>query len=154
MSKTAPQAAPVRVARVGGAVRTFDTPRTLWKRGHLQDDECIIELELPAGETLVYPCKPSHAWNNNKLRASAVRVRDIQTPGGDQTNADVAYAPHVRGFAYPHGERVEPAAFSTETTTTDAPGIHCFATRKGAVHWGTHKQVPRYVADDGGDCDE
>lgn len=93
-------------------------------------------MGLPIGSRLVYPQKESHSWNNNKLRAEQVRVLGLEELDGGETGEARAMAPHVRDFEYRVGELAKPADFSTDTTTTDAPGIHCYATRKGAKYWG------------------
>lgn len=143
------QPAPVRVCRVGGAVRAFATPRLIWKKGHrVGGGECLIKLALPAGERLVYPARPAHNWNGNKLRAEAVRVLALESAAGDRLSDDTVIAPHRRDFEYPVGERVEPDDFSPETTATSAPGIHCYATRAGARHWGDPAHAKPVAGDD------
>lgn len=136
IANTTHGSAPVRVTRFGGAIRTFDEPVELWKKAHLEDRHCLVRMRLPVGARLVYPKKESHSWNNNKLRAERVRVLRLEEIEGGDSGEAVATAPHVRDFEYRVGEIATPADFSTDTTTTDAPGIHCYATRKGAAYWG------------------
>ena len=139
------QPAPVRVCRIGGAVKTFDEPREVWKKAHLPDRECLVRMELPAGERLVYPAKPSHSWNNTKLRASRVYVRAIEEIDGGETPERIAESPHVKGFQYRVGELAEPIGFCEDTSTVDGAGIHCFATREGAEWWGKRNFDPATV---------
>lgn len=135
--------APVRVRRVGGAVLDVEEPRAVWKKGHADRGECVIRMDVPPGEQIVYPVKPSGPWNNSKIRASAVVVKELKPlPGA--TVSDVAHSPHVKGFKYPVGERVEPDGFNANTQTTDGAGIHCFATPMGAKHWGRTRQEPTH----------
>lgn len=129
-------AAPARVARRGGAVKTFDTDKVLWKKVHLPDREGLARLILPYNTRLVYPEKPSHSWNGNKLRAEFVVVDDIQELDGESAPEDTARAPHARDFTYTRNAFAFPDSFSDDTTTVDAPGIHCYATREGARYWG------------------
>lgn len=128
--------APAKVARIGGAIKTFDEPKIVYKQAKARNERCVVVMELPVGEELVYPDRPAHSWNSDKLRASAIEVVRVEQIDGDVMDVDGAYSYNVPKFTYPVGERVEPDEFSRDTSAVSRPGIHCFATRVAAEHWG------------------
>jgi hypothetical protein len=122
---------PTRVARVGGAVKRFEEPRlayksvATWDHGHT-----VATLLVPPETPVVYPAKPAHSWNSNKLRAKRVRVLDIAD--GHRR----AVGPHSRSFVYEVGSIAEAENFHSDPHSATGGGLYCFATREGAANWG------------------
>ena len=116
---------PAKYVREGGAVATFDEPRLAYKQ---VSDGRVATLIVPSGAKVIYPIS-SGSWNNEHLRVSEAIVDEIE---GDETRAENAME---SGFWYVEGERVVPDQFSDDQTVVSAPGIHVFATYKGAQHW-------------------
>ena len=129
---------PARVARVGGAVKRFEEPRVAYKSvATRQNGDAVATLLVPPEARVVYPAKPSHAWNSNKLRTERARVLDISD--GESR----AVGPHARSFVYEVGSTVEAETFNSDPQSATGGGLYCFATRAGAEHWGkSHKARP------------
>lgn len=122
---------PTRVARVGGAVKRFEEPRMAYKSVATESDgHAVATLLVPPETPVVYPAKPAHTWNSNKLRAKRVRVLDIDGPESR------AVGPHARSFVYRVGDTVEAETFNSDPHSATGGGLYCFATREGAEHWG------------------
>lgn len=119
---------PAKVVREGGTVLTFEEPRRAFKKVDADGEEVVCTLIVPAGARVVYP-QSAGSWNNEHLRIEAASVHEIDA---DTTLARSIINPE---FLYREGERVVPEQFSDDVTTPSAPGIHVFATRKGAEHW-------------------
>jgi hypothetical protein len=126
---------PTRVARVGGAVKRFEEPRLAYKSvATEQNGDAVATLLVPPETRVVYPAKPSHTWNSNKLRAERARVLDISD--GESR----AVGPHARSFVYEVGSTVEAETFNSDPHSATGGDLYCFATREGAENWGkTHK---------------
>lgn len=107
----------------------FDDPRRAFKVVECEGVECVAELIVPSDTTVIYPMKPSGSWNNEHLRVESAIVGDIEA---DRT---VAHSVIDDSFLYAEGERVVPEDFDADVAKVSAPGIHVFATRKGAEHW-------------------
>lgn len=117
---------PSKVVREGGTVISFDEPRRAFKK---VSDERVATLIVPTGERIVYPVS-SGSWNNPKLRTERVIVDEIEG------ETDTARSIIDGETLYRVGHPVEPHEFCDDVEQVSAPGIHCFATRKGAEHWG------------------
>lgn len=127
---------PTRVARVGGAVKRFDEPRYAYKSVATRESGArVARLVVLPNEPVVYPARPAHAWNGNKLRARRVYVDSIAGP------ESVAVGPHARSFQYREGTIVESEDFCEDPHNDSAPGLYCFATREGAEHWGKRENA-------------
>lgn len=129
---------PTRVARVGGAVKTFERPRAAYKSvATRKHGDAVATLLVPPEARVVYPEKESQSWNSNKLRAERARVLDISD--GESR----AVGPHARSFVYEVGSTVEAETFNSDPQSATGGGLYCFATREGAEHWGkSHKARP------------
>ncbi len=125
--------APVRVSRVGGEVLTPSTEHIVYKKVGVEDGTSVATLRVPRTGTIVYP-DSSGSWNSTKIRVDEALVADIE---GEY---DTAYSLREPSFEYTVGELVEPSEFSSDPTTVSAPGIHCFPTRAGAVHWRGYEE--------------
>jgi hypothetical protein len=89
---------PTSVARVGGSVERFDTHRRAYKSVATENSGHVVAtLLIPPETPVVYPAKPEHAWNSNKLRVKRATVLDIAD--GSQR----AVGPHSRSFVYEVG---------------------------------------------------
>jgi hypothetical protein len=122
---------PTRVARVGGAVKRFEEPRVAYKSvATRKNGATVATLLVPPNTPVVYPARPAHSWNSNKLRAKRVRVLDIAD--GESR----AVGPHSRSFIYEVGDTAEAETFNSDPHSATGGGLYCFATHEGAEHWG------------------
>jgi hypothetical protein len=129
---------PVRATRVGGAVKRFDEPRIAYKSVATESTgHAVATLLVEPGSRVVYPARPAHSWNSNKLRTERVTVLDIDAPESR------AVGPHARSFVYEVGDTSESETFNSDPHSATGGGLYCFATRDGAEHWGReHKARP------------
>lgn len=126
---------PSRVARYGGAVKTFDEPRFAFKKVTTETDDRVARLLILTGTRVVYPHKPSGSWNNTKLRVESAFVDDIEYVDRIERAPELVTQSICSDMEYESGTIVTPDEFDPDTSTVSAPGIHCFPTRKGAQHW-------------------
>jgi hypothetical protein len=127
---------PTRVARVGGAVKQFDEPRLAYKSVATESSGHVVAtLLVPPQTRVVYPAKPAHAWNSNKLRAERATVLNIDSP------ESLAVGPHSRSFVYEVGDTVQAETFNSDPHNAAGGGLYCFATRAGAEHWGDERNA-------------
>lgn len=122
---------PVRVTRVGGAVKRFEEPRLAYKSVATESTgHAVCTFVVPPESRVVYPARPAHSWNSNKLRTERAVVYDIDAPESR------AVGPHARSFVYEEGSTVEAETFNSDPHSATGGGLYCFATREGAEHWG------------------
>ena len=134
---------PTRVARSGGSVETFETTRYAFKKAGTDSDPTIVTLAVQPGDRVVYPAKPSSAWNNTNIRLEQAEVVSIRTCDGrarQQTSSLFA-----DGFEYRVGETVEPESFSTDTLCVDAPGIHAHPDPKCTLNYCYAEHADAYA---------
>ncbi|WP_226041243.1 DUF5758 domain-containing protein [Natrinema sp. DC36] len=108
-------------------VEELDEPRVVWKKGQFY----IIELVIPAGETVVHT-------TDSKKRVSKAYVREFyhkhDGPVVEKETEDRSI--HDHSFTYRRGRFVEPdGTLDTQTWRACTRGIHCFATREEAADY-------------------
>ncbi len=113
-------------------VETLDEPKVAWKATL----NAIVELVIPAGETVVHPQYATFT-SKHKKRCSKAFVKDFHVPETDMGSPDFRDSAKRDGdFKYRVGTFVEPEeSLDTSTYSNCKSGIHMFTSKSEAEEW-------------------